>query len=66
MKCRFLLILIPFFYSAALSALILEEDTEWSGEVNISEAIEIPINVTLTILPGAIINVSCESTFSGV
>jgi len=65
MKYRFLLILIPFFYSASLSALILEEDTEWSGEVNISEAIEIPINVTLTILPGAIINVSCESTLFG-
>ncbi len=65
MKCRFLLVLIPWCYSAALSALILEEDTEWSGAVVISEAIEIPPNVTLTILPGATIDVSCESDFTG-
>jgi hypothetical protein len=36
---------------------ILTEDTVWSGEVSLDEDVLVPENVTLTVLPGTIINI---------
>jgi parallel beta-helix repeat protein len=51
--------IVTLIFSLPLTSLcaVVKTDTVWSGKVNISEDILIPESITLTILPGTVINI---------
>ena len=59
---RFCLLIIVFLlYATPVAALVIDQDTRWTGEQSFTENVRVLPGVTLTVAPGSIVRFSGTS-----